>query len=559
MLLIPDQQTGPNDSNRVYTVPYLINAIGPIPGIKICATRLLGMEKVVQVTFIDHHGITLGAAKPFGGESVLDGNALETMYQVDYDKEGDSSPNALTPLGLTLKWEANNDTSVLTKMSSSIVRGMPYGTMHYHYSKSDDENDSYASLPTVVSEISCWVPPVTDSGEILKCTKGSNVVKETRVEKSVEISFLESDYTWLVFYSQPVYVRCYETPGATPFVLQVTRLADSEDESNNNPAVPEEVVFTSRVALLNNCTRGANPSHCSLGKASDRSSYGALLKSKADVYPGKHTKIDYTFFSDEEDGGGEYSYLQFDWDARNVRDGSRANSTKDNGLLMYSLPHHREMLKPEASSLNSVKFDGEMHCSPSLNGNACIVDGSRWVLKEDLDGQPSFFAPRPPMASAIPNLARAINQDIEFQVPGYFARGAGDTYFSGKMLAKLARILLISKEVTDICSNASGTGDDYDVQCQKVALPTAEQFSTALAHLRSSTEIWINGTAETPFVFDHKWGGLVSCGCLFNGDTMACDNVFPDCPAFSDPGLDFGHAFCKFVLMEEFFSTSLTF
>lgn len=59
----------------------------------------------------------------------------------------------------------------------------------------------------------------------------------------------------------------------------------------------------------------------------------------------------------------------------------------------------------------------------------------------------------------------------------------------------------------------------------------------------SSVEVWINGTAEIPFVFDSAWGGAVSCGCLFNGDTSTCDNKFPECPAFDDPGLNFGNAY----------------
>ena len=184
-----------------------------------------------------------------------------------------------------------------------------------------------------------------------------------------------------------------------------------------------------------------------------------------------------------------------------------------------------------------------MFCSPSLNGNACIIDGSAWVLNEDLDDQPSFWAPRPPMASAIPSLAKAIMQDIKFRVPDYFARGAGDTYFSGKILAKLARILLVYKEVNDICSNPSIYGSEYTQKCMKVSLPSANQFNEALDHLRSSTEIWINGTAETPFVFDSKWAGIVSCGCHFDERTSRCNNAVPDCPAISDTGLDFGHGF----------------
>ena len=159
-------------------------------------------------------------------------------------------------------------------------------------------------------------------------------------------------------------------------------------------------------------------------------------------------------------------------------------------------------------------------------------------MKESLDELPSFSAPRPPMASSFASLANAINKDISYRIPDYYERGAGDTYFSGKMLAKLSRILLITEEMTDICSN-----DDKPPECDNISLPTEGQFQEALDHLRSSTEIWINGTATTPFVYDGKWGGIVSCGCYFNGDTMDCDNRYPNCPCFSDPGLDFGHGF----------------
>ena len=35
--------------------------------------------------------------------------------------------------------------------------------------------------------------------------------------------------------------------------------------------------------------------------------------------------------------------------------------------------------------------------------------------------------------------------------------------------------------------------------------------------------------------------GLVNCGCLFNGE--GCDNVYPNCPSYNDPGLNFGNGF----------------
>lgn len=569
MLLISDGNE-PTEQQRAYTVPYVINAIGPVPGIKLHSTRILGMARIVQVTFIDDHGVTLGAAKCLNQKSLSKQGkdfGVQRTYAVDYVKgehvEGNEGVHGpLTPLGLTLKWNAegqDHDVSSFTKMTSSIVRGMPYGTMHYHYINGDFGN----TKPTIVSQIGMGRKPIADSKFEFSCSTESSEGKETLVNKSVEIFFFQSDQSWLVFFSEPAYVRCYEIPGEAPFVLQVTRLADAHAEER------ADVVFTSRLALMNNCTTGRNPLHCEGGQPNDMAKFCKLLKDGADVYPGKYTKIDYTFFSDSKEDGGEYSYLQFDWDARRVSDMA---PTDGGGLLMYALvrgsnifdisfcylymlipnhvecasspqPHHREVMHPQASSKNRFIFGDDMHCTPTLNGDGCIVDGKGWILREDLGGNPSFWAPRPPMPSALPRLAKALAKDIKFRVPEYFARGVGDTYFSGKMLAKLARILLIHKEMKDICANPSKHGSDYTIQCTSIALPSNDEFSEALDHLRSATEIWINGTAETPFVFDSKWAGIVSCGCLFNGETQRCNNVFPDCPSFHDPGLDFGHGF----------------
>lgn len=135
---------------------------------------------------------------------------------------------------------------------------------------------------------------------------------------------------------------------------------------------------------MNNCTNGINPSHCKNGLPSDRSSFEKLLHLHADVYPGRNSKIDYTFFSDEVEDGGTFAYLQYDWDAHHVQRGKFTPETgmSDAGLLMYSLPHHREIMHSQSISPNKFTFDGGvMHCTPSLNGDACIVDGAAWVLK----------------------------------------------------------------------------------------------------------------------------------------------------------------------------------
>lgn len=68
-----------------------------------------------------------------------------------------------------------------------------------------------------------------------------------------------------------------------------------------------------------------------------------------------------------------------------------------------------------------------------------------------------------------------------------------------------------------------------------------EQIEEGLRELREGVEVWINGTAETPLLYDASWGGVVSCGCTMRDDQ--CTNKFPNCPGLSDPGLNFGNGF----------------
>lgn len=134
-------------------------------------------------------------------------------------------------------------------------------------------------------------------------------------------------------------------------------------------------------------------------------------------------------------------------------------------------------------------------------------------------------------------------------------RGGGDTYFSGKMLAKLGRIIAIAQELRglaetpeeDLPGDRNSTTADVEElariirACKEASLPTRREFFDAVDRLRRGVEVWLNGEAEAPFTFDEAWGGLVSCGCSWNGD--GCDNVFPDCPSYADPGLNFGNGY----------------
>jgi hypothetical protein len=109
--------------------------------------------------------------------------------------------------------------------------------------------------------------------------------------------------------------------------------------------------------------------------------------------------------------------------------------------------------------------------------------------------------------------------------------GAGDTYFSGKMLAKLARVLTVADDAKlvkrdETNSDAHGAGDvfkstpamegsslhsaskDNSGSGKKKDAPplTDDQlFESALTRLKQGAEIWLNGSAESPLIYDAVW------------------------------------------------------
>jgi endo-1,3(4)-beta-glucanase len=129
----------------------------------------------------------------------------------------------------------------------------------------------------------------------------------------------------------------------------------------------------------------------------------------------------------------------------------------------------------------------------------------------------------------IPAITQAAMMDLKWRLPPNYLLGAGDTYFSGKLLSRLARVLIVADEMGLSTSNAD--------------------FREALAHLRAGVTIWINGSAESMFLYDRSWGGLVMCGCDYQeqeGEAAGfghCANKFPNCSALVDQGQNFGAGF----------------
>jgi endoglucanase Acf2 len=484
------------------------------------------------------------------------------------------------------------------KMTSPIVKGMPYATMRYDRLPTKTTWTSSGVVPTVVSEAPFGNKEyvlVDGKAGLLDChgdgdgtgssssNDDSTSSSAVRVEHEIQIYIPASDFTWLVFFSEPVLVRCspmkrngsQEEEDGTMLQIVGSALGDTRD--NNSASSP----FIIRTAILNTCTTGKNPPYCQQPEQSTsvdgvdarmipwgREDYGCILRRNAHLYPGPLADFAYAFVNknqdnNEDDEDETAAILQFDWDLHDTGNAIRAiESSSDPDLIMFSLPHHRDGMNQMMSfsctgETNSEQQQQQLYCATSMLGPACLIKGSSWKLAQDLPPV-SFRAPRPPAPWAISAIADSLRHDITYTLPDYFQRGAGDTYFSGKMLARLGRILLIAEEMGELCSSTTAVGHStankialdigdqdiaaaYDSACATLDLPTQDHIIKAIASLRTSVEVWINGTAETPFVYDSAWGGVASCGCYFDGSH--CQNKFPDCPGFYDSGLNFGNSF----------------
>ena len=126
--------------------------------------------------------------------------------------------------------------------------------------------------------------------------------------------------------------------------------------------------------------------------------------------------------------------------------------------------------------------------------------------------------------SKVQEILEALAGDLEYDLPLNYQIGAGDTYFSGKMLAKLARLLVISSSLGDSVSTA-----------------------VLLSRLKSRLEVWTSLESEARLLYDETWGGVVSCGCVYDDCGGLCspycnnDKNGATCPAMQDEGMNFGN------------------
>lgn len=138
-------------------------------------------------------------------------------------------------------------------MKAAIVRGTPYTSMEYK-----------DATPRLVAQRPITTNPVIDNDpeNTLECGQGGGVFSSIPklVMNEIRVHFDISDFTWLIFVSEPTYFVC-------------SNKEEPQDSTNYPPGfVPPQVekgkfelkavspmrIGMMRVALGNNCTTGQN-------------------------------------------------------------------------------------------------------------------------------------------------------------------------------------------------------------------------------------------------------------------------------------------------------------
>ena len=256
------------EENRVHSIPYIIDTVGTFVGIRLHYPNIVSYGTVVQSAFVPWQGLTLGTAD----------DEFTRKYQVD----AETLPSKL---GIGIRWEKEHESHQYIR--SSILRGMPYGTMEY----------ASGVKPVIASEV-VGETPIIDASDELLCGKldphnGKILQTEGRMiaRKDIELYFPESDFTWFVFFSRPVYVRCFINPNKGAGTVSLPPgAASSSDNPNAFELRLEDIKVTDeplivRVALANNCTSGTNVNFCDHYTPRDQSKFMSVLREHSSVYP----------------------------------------------------------------------------------------------------------------------------------------------------------------------------------------------------------------------------------------------------------------------------------
>lgn len=107
----------PSNVHRAYSTPYLVDVVGPVPGLRANSNHILSSTSVLQLTFNEEFGLTLGAAPRFADKNSSKKNNLDYKYRA----------LETTQLGLTLKWVSRLDSLYAICLVSTL----------YYYDQAD--------------------------------------------------------------------------------------------------------------------------------------------------------------------------------------------------------------------------------------------------------------------------------------------------------------------------------------------------------------------------------------------------------------------------------------
>lgn len=189
------------------------------------------------MTYESRNGLMLGAAEKF-----------HDQHQVS----GDTSL-ALGRLSTVLEWSTDEHNTSQTGpfMSSSIVRGEPYTSMLY-----------LGATPKITALRPITFPPTVDNTDEnkMECGTGSgNYGPAKLVNKEIRVHFDQSDFTWLIFVSEPTSFQCWTEndpfdPNLSPGVVTEGAKIGGFELRATTPMKYGMV----RLAIGNNCTTGQN-------------------------------------------------------------------------------------------------------------------------------------------------------------------------------------------------------------------------------------------------------------------------------------------------------------
>ncbi|CAE8695749.1 unnamed protein product, partial [Polarella glacialis] len=395
-------------------------------------------------------------------------------------------------LTLTLGWSRALPES-RNIMTVPIARGSPYITA--------EVSDTVLRLST---KQAMRPDGLEVDGHVRKCN-GSALTGRT-----FSITLYQSDMTWLFF-----------APENTSWICSCT-------EWSFNLTATGPIHGAVRLALANSCSSGLayiSPQACT-GYPSGRnfSAWADLLKQHAGCYATNST-IDYEVLADLAD-------MKYSW-------GKRCLSGWPQGLPLLQLawPVHlpllRQSVQAEASAAPATPF-------VDVRGRPLPVLGDTWHLTHQLLPDVGLASFRPIAEGFKADLLDVLRgpksalwngslPDKDFDLPLNMQLGAGDTYWSGKMLSRLARLVVIADELDQ-------SGEQY--------------FQDMLDRLEVRLQVWLSPeVSENPFFFDASWGGMIACGCSYSdcdkNCTPHCNNTKspPElCPAMLDPEHNFGNA-----------------